>query len=273
MVNYLMLDEKIAGAFSGLYQGPIEDAVRSDRFSYGALMDGKPAGLFISTLYSDYAALNWIYVAREYRGQEIGRRMLHGGIRFLKEIFGMDIVTVCLEDEGLKPFFLAGGFAFRENAGFSSFRAKLSDLKPLPRIQIPNGRIFSLSGLEPETFDALSLYFESLRDTEIPISLPIEIDEYLDIPSVCIEDNYIRAALLLKKGPDNAITIAFAYAFLQNGKALAMLIQEAVAAVRQRYGEDVTILTASLGEQTERMMEKMFRNAEKKTIFCGTHLM
>ena len=273
MVKYVMLDNRIAGAFSGLYQGQIKDVIRSERFSYGAEVDGRPAGLFVSTIFTDYVALNWVYIDKKFRSREIGKRMVKGGIRVLKEIFGMDIVTVSVESEELKRFFEGCGFDFPEGRRFCSFRAALSDMKPLPRVRIPENRIFSLSELSPDAFDALSLYFESLRDTEIPIALPVEADEYLDVPSVCIEKNYIRSVLLLKKEPRTEITIAFAYAFNQNGKALAMLIQEAGAAIRAGYGDDITILTASLGEHTEKMMEKLFTKAEKKTIYCGTCLM
>ncbi len=272
MVQYVMLDEKIAGAFAGLYQGDIIEAVRPERFSFGTLVDGKPAALFIATFIEDYVSLDWIYVSEEFRNMEIGRRMTSGAIRIMREIFGLEIITASCDSVAMKIFLEHCGFVFSETRVYSSFRAKLSDQKHLPELEIPENTVYSLSELSSDAYDALSLYFETLRDTEIPISLPIRKEDYLDVPAVCIENDYIRATLLLKKS-DPGIAIAFAYAFDRDGKALAMLIQEAGRAVREQFGENVEVFTSSIGVYTEKMMDKMFKNVEKKMIWCGSYIM
>ncbi len=272
MVQYVMLDKVIAGAFSGLYQGNIEDALRQECFSFGAAENGKPIALFISTLYEDYSVIKWIYVREEYRNMELGRRILLGGIRVLREIFGYDIVSAYTEDTRLKRFFEKSGFVFNDNRHFASYRSKLSSMIKLPETKIPENTVFSLSELDPETFDLISFYFETLKDTEIPITLPIKKEDYLDIPAVCIEKNIIRSVLLLKKEAGSEVSIAFAYAFNQDGRALAMLIQEAKKAITEKFGDDLYITTSSLGANTERMMDRLFAKSEKKTIYCGTYL-
>ena len=272
MVQYVLLDNEIAGAFAGLYQGNITEAVREERFSFGAVEDGKPVALFISTLFEDYTAIKWIYVHKDYRNKEIGTRMLNGGIRVLQEIFGYDIVNVSTEDPELKKFLEGCGFVFSDNRHFASYRSKLNSIIKLPEVKIPENTVFSLSELDPETFDLISFYFETLKDTEIPITLPIKKEDYLDIPAVCIEKNIIRSVLLLKKEAGQEVSIAFAYAFNQDGRALAMLIQEAKKAITERFGDDLYITTSSLGDNTERMMDRLFAKSEKKTIYCGTYL-
>ena len=118
---------------------------------------------------------------------------------------------------------------------------------------------------------ALTLYFESLEDTEIPVELPIRREDYLDVPAVFIRDDMIRSVLLLKKEAGEEVSIAFAYAFNHDGMALSCLINEAKKAVEKLYGGDVTVSTTSLGLHTERMMDKLFDGIEKKPVYYGIY--
>lgn len=271
MVNYVMLDKTIANAFTPLYQGDISTYLGEERFAYGAVKDGEPVGLFLSTIYEDMVTLDWIYVRDDCRGEELGGRMVKGGVRVLMDILGGELVTVCCEDEGLKLFFEKCGFYFRKEELFYSYRAKLSDIIKLPEIDVPEDSVFRLSELRAKEFKSLNLYFQSLKDTEIPIDLPIEKSDYMDVPAVYIRNDMIRAVILLKKESDSEVSIAFAYAFNRDGRALATLIQEAVAAIRDSFDEDVIISTASLGKNTEKMLESLFTDIDKKPIYQGIY--
>ncbi|MCR5404442.1 MAG: GNAT family N-acetyltransferase [Butyrivibrio sp.] len=269
MINYVMLDKTIASAFTPLYQGDISTCLGAERFAYGAVKDGEPVGLFLSTIYQDMITLDWIYVREDCRGEELGSRMVKGGVRVLMEILGGELVSVCCEDGGMKRFFEKCGFYFREEQMFYSYRAKLSDIIKLPEIDVPEDTVFRLSELRAKEFKSLSLYFESLKDTEIPIDLPIRKSDYMEVPAVYIRNDMIRAVILLKKESDEEVSIAFAYAFNRDGRALATLIQEAVSAIRDSFGEDVIISTASLGKNTEKMLESLFVDIDKKPIYQG----
>lgn len=269
MVSCVVLDREVANAFSPLYQGDINAYADTRHFAYGTVMDGEPVGLFLSTVGEDWISVDWIYVKEEYRGKELGTRMVKGGARVIAEMFGEDFITVCCTDEKMKAFLEKCGFGFEKEPDRYSYRAKLSDMIELPRIKIEKNTVFALPELAPREYKALSLYFESLKDTEIGIGLPIRKEDYLDTPAVYIENDCIRALFLLKKESEEEISIAYAYAFGHDGHALFSVIQKAAAAVKEQFGEAVAISTASLGENTEKMLEKIFPGIQKTPIFFG----
>lgn len=271
MVSCVRLDEKIANVFSPLYQGDIMEYTKEGRFGFGGVRDGEPIGLFLASFYNDMATVDWVYVSEDARGQGIGRHLIDGGVRLLRDLFGEDIISVCCEDEKLKDFLTKEGFRFEEETDLCTYRGKLSSLVPLPEFSVTEGGAYRLSELKPSEYNALTLYFESLEDTEVPVELPIRKEDYLDVPAVFIRDDMIRSVLLLKKEAGEEVSIAFAYAFNHDGMALSCLISEARKAVEKLYGEDVTISTTSLGLHTERMMDKLFDGIEKKPVYYGIY--
>ncbi len=271
-VEYVVLDKKVAGAFIPLYQGDIKECLGDDRFCFGAVRDGEPIGLFMSTINRDSVSIDWIYVRKDSRKGELGRRMVKGGVRVIREILGVELVTVCCEDEKLRAFLKKCGFYFPRGSRFYSYRGKLSDLKPLPKIKVPEDTMFRLSELRAKEYKGISLYFESLEDTEIPIRLPIDKNDYLDLPAVYFDNDLLRSVLLFKEVSDSEVSIAFAYAFNQDGRALASLINESSALIRKQYGKDVIISTVSIGPHTEKMMEALFSEIEKKPVYQGVYV-
>ncbi len=271
MVNYVMLDERIANAFTPLYQGDLLHFTDEKHFAYGAVIEGEPVGLFAATIEEDYSSVDWIYVKEEHRGGELGKRMLKGGVRIISEMYGEDYITVCCTDEALKGFFEHCGFVFKADWVRYSYRGNLKDMKEIPEVNLQEHAIYSLSQLSPEDLNGLNLYFESLRDTEIGMELPIKKEDYLDTPAVFIKNDLLRAVLLLKEESGDEISIAYAYAFEHDGYALILLIQEAKKAIVKEYGEDKIISTASLGDNTDKMLEYLFPSMEKTPVFFGSY--
>ena len=271
MVDCIVLDNEVANLFKPLYQGDISVYTDYEHFGYGVIKDDEPLGLFLSTISEEWTSVDWIYVRPESRHKELGRRMIRGGIRALSEVMGEDFVTVCCTDEKLKAFLENCGFDFEDEGKrkFYSYRGNLSDMNLIPRVPVAPNTIFSLSQLAPREYKALSLYFESLKDTEIAIPLPIKKEDYLDTPAVFIEKDRIRALFLLKKLSDKEVAIAYAYAFEHDGRALLALIAKAKAAVISEFGPDVIISSVSLGENTEKMLEALLPEMEKQSVSFG----
>ena len=269
MVDCLVLDEEVANQFTPLYQGDISVYADAGHFGYGTLQDGEPVGLFLATIAGDWASVDWIYVREDCRSKELGRRMMRGGIRALSEMIGEDFITVCCADEKLKAFLENCGFGFDSKREFYSYRGRLSDMTMIPRVEVKANTVFSLSELAPREYKGLNLYFESLKDTEIAIPLPIRKEDYLDAPAVFIEKDRIRALFLLKKLSEEEVAIAYAYAFEHDGRALLSLIQESKKAVLEQFGPDVIVSTASIGKNVEKMLKAMLPEMEKKPVHFG----
>ncbi len=99
--------------------------------------------------------------------------------------------------------------------------------------------------------------------------MPIDTDAYLNVPAVFINNDVIRALLLLKKEEGNEISVTYAYVFNNDGLALGALIQEANERLPELFGEDAVINTATLNEKSEKLMDKLFIDAEKKPVYRG----
>ena len=270
MVDYVKLDENIAGAFTPLYQGDINEYLDSDHFAYGAVNeDGEPVGLFLATFLGEDASIDWLYVREDSRNKELGTRMLKGGVTVLDDLFGIDVVSVCCSDEAMKDFLEKRGCVFSNEVDRYSYRGTLSDFIGFPMIRIPEKTVFSLSELTPSEFKGLNIFFRTLDKTPIPFNLPISKEDYLDVPAVYLKDDRIRAFLLFKEISKEEVSIAYAYAYGHDGRALLSIIQEAEKDIRKAYGDDVIISTASLGENTEKMVEALFPGVEKTPIYTG----
>ena len=271
MFQFVLPDKKLLPVFTGLYQGDLMDYTKGSGFVIGALEDGKPAGLILSTVYSGEVSIDWVYVKEEFRGRALGSRMVKKFTRDTIDMGLAEFFRTCTTDTKLVKFFTDCGYVFSDELEHFSYRAKLSDMIELPKVR-GKDHVFALSGLTSHILKGINLYFSSLADELVGVELPIKPEDYLDVPSVYIADDRLRAILLTRQVGEKEVSISYAYTYENDGMALFTIAQEAKKAITEKLGDDLIISTASLGPNTEKLMEKLFPELEKEPIYTGVYM-
>ena len=263
--DIFVLDKSNVHVFRLLFQEPIEKWFDDDKVGFGMMCDGKPAALLLASFTVEYVWIDWIYVQEEFRGRGLSFDIVNAFLRNISGIVHENTAFVSCEDELLKSVLMRVGFDFDEEPVRYTYSSNLSKLTGVPEHK-PSNMIKLLNKLNEVEISKLSYAISECRD--VGVKLPVNPNDYLRESLVYMENDKVKAVLLLSKD-GSGISVSYAYLSGVDGKPLIKLIAAAKKLLENSYGADTTITMTTLNKESEKLLTHLFPDADRVPMWTG----
>ncbi len=272
MAELILLDAESIFAFGSLYPGDISECVKGTYISFGAFSDGKPAALITLEVQDGEMVIDWIYTAPDFRRKGVMTELLEFAIKCMEDGIGPTVVRVFCCDSDIRAFLEKREFYFDAGKAGVTCVSEFGNRKSIKRSKaaVPSRRLAELSNKEIRVLNNKLISAGEVADC---VKLPIDASDYWEYSRVCMEDDAVKALILLVRNSDNYVDIA--YAFKETGAEMALL--NMFCDVWDELGEvlspDIRIRTVALNEASEGLFEGLFTDTSKETAYMGEKLL
>lgn len=271
MSNIVMIDKENIEKFRGLYDGDILSNYHDNSVCYGFLdKDDKnriiPTALIMSDINNRSLVITWMYVDPEYRNTKMMFTLMNQFIenakrtRIIKSIYCATISEEVVQ-------YLSTQFSFNYN-GFDVGKvmtAKLENLIDLSDKYRANNPAKLLGNVDKDVLAKLNRFLKVNNDIAVGVPLPIKASDYLDCSMAIVEDNDIKAMILLS-AEGESLAVSYAYAKEGYGHMLLHLVV-ALQKELEKYPKDKKVIAAVVNEKSENLFSKLFSDFTVESIY------
>jgi GNAT superfamily N-acetyltransferase len=271
-VYTVLIDKEKEKAFAPLLDPCFHDSLSDpDMVAIGvADEDDTAAGALLAWLRSGWLEIGWIYVAPEFRGRGMGKRLL-GDIELSAgrrpEISGVFAEYPNRpEDDGLNRMFRMTGFVTEElHKPFYIFKLDELEKNPLWQKKSENPNVVPLGRTDR---GILKAFTSLLAETEQPVAvaLPIDWQSYHQSLSVVYVRNGMAGGVLLFRESGGILDLAYAHTLPGNGDAMGFMLRQAGLAALESYPGTTPVNVVTVNAAGEAIVERLFPDLAKMPI-------
>lgn len=248
------------------------DAIKKDLpvTALVAVENGRAVGAIGGAADDEIFRILSIFVHQNYRNRGIGKALV-GEIENIVESTGMLIRAEYTRErsdhESLKHFFSRCGY--REDIrpipgyyiGYVSNLVDSSDRAILPELC----RILPFSEVSEKALEAAEKTARE-DDVDVPEEGLFSEEILRDISHVVLYDGEVYAFIVLEQPSEGMLTVEALYSRIKDRGTMLAMITAAAKAVKERYSPDTKIAMLILNKETDRLMQKVLRDAKASSF-------
>ena len=271
MSEILLLDAESVFAFGSLYPGDISECVKGIYISFGAFYEGNPAALVTLGMEDGEIVIDWMYTAPDFRKKGVMTELLEFVVRYVEDVIGPTTIRVFCCESDLRSFLEKREFYFDAGKVGVTCISDFGNRKPLKRSKtsVPSRRLAELSEKEIRVLNNKLIEAGEIADC---VKLPIDPSNYWEYSRVSMENDSVKALILLVKNSENYIDIAYAYKETGAEMALLNMFCDVWDELGEVLSPDIRIRTVALNDASENLFDGLFTETSKETAYMGENL-
>jgi len=266
-----VLNDNSRKTFKGMYNEPLFVQSNENVFALGIVEDGKPAGILVSYVFLDEIAIQWMYVAEEFRRKGIASKLVQAIIFTAKKSNVSDIYMTFIKDElAVEAILKKNGFTVHKNPNWMSFEATIADLKTVSEEDV---RPVTLSSFMTVGMAAVEEFNKYISKSASKIGVPLSVDprDYSPFSCCSLVDGKIDSLLLVdtnEKG--DLVEMPWIYLGKNASDEAPAMYNATINALKATYEPETRLVVNCIDASMDKAITKVLPKAKTKEVCLAT---